>query len=141
MASVESRVGTVSAVGHGEITVRIQQMSACTGCHAREFCCSTDCAERFIVIPTSDTSYRIDDSVVIEGEHRIGRLAVVLSFVLPIVLLVVGVGASTLYLGLDEAMAALVAIGFLGLYYLVLYALNPRLGRMMQFRVKKADIS
>lgn len=138
MEGVECRKGTVCAVRDGAVTVRIRQMSACSGCHAREFCCSTDCAERHIVVSTLDT-YSVGDEVIIQGQDTMGRVAVLLSFVLPLVVLVAGVAIGILALGLNEAFASLLALSGLGGYYLILRALNPRLGRIMQFTIQKTN--
>lgn len=135
MTTKERRPGIVSSVRDGEIMVCIEQRSACSGCHAREFCCSTDCAERHIVIKTDDTSYKTGDAVVIEGDSRIGRLAVLLSFVLPILLVLASVALSTLVLELSEAFACLVALSVLGLYLLALRLMTPTLKRLMRFSI------
>lgn len=135
MTTKECRPGTVFSVGEGEVTVSIEQRSACSGCHAREFCCSADCAERHIVIKTDDSSYKAGDAVVVEGDNRIGRLAVLLSFVIPIILVVTSVAVSTLILAMSEALSCLVALVVLGGYLVALRLMTPRLRRIMRFSI------
>lgn len=135
MTTKERRPGIVSSVSEGEITVSIEQRSACSGCHAREFCCSTDCAERQIVIKTDDRSYKAGDSVVVEGDNRIGRLAVLLSFVVPIILIVASIAISTIVLKMSEVLSCLVALVVLGLYLVALRLMTPQLRRAMSFSI------
>lgn len=136
MTTKERRLGIVSSVSDGEIIVSIEQRSACSGCHAREFCCSTDCAERNIVIKTDGSSpYKPGDSVVVEGDNRIGRLAVLLSFLLPIILIVASVAISTVVLEMSEVLSCLVALVVLGLYLVALRLMTPQLRRVMSFSI------
>lgn len=140
MVTIERREGVVRTVRDGKVTVRIQQQSACAGCHAKEFCCSTDCADRDILIETTEP-FEPGEVVVIEGRDHIGRLAVLLSFVLPIILLLLGLVCGIRLWGLSEVQAILLAFGLLALYYAGLYLLDPRLGQIMKFEITKADIS
>lgn len=137
MVHVQKREGVVCEINQGDVVVRLQQLSACTGCHAKEFCCSTDCAERYLRVPRQGETYEIGEKVLILGEDRLGRLAVFLSFVLPIFVLLSGLVLGIYALGLSEPVAVLVAIGFLALYYLVLRLCEGRLRRIMVFRLEK----
>lgn len=139
MVTIERRHGVVSALRSGEVVVRIQQQSACSGCHAKEFCCSVDCADRDITVKTDDTRFGIGDAVIIEGRDSIGRLAVFLSFVLPILLLVVSLVLGITVLEFGEVMSILCAFGVLALYYAVLRLFDAQLGRIMHFEIIKAE--
>lgn len=139
MVTIERRVGFVHQVNPGEVIVRIQQMSACSGCHAKEFCCSTDCADRDLKIETDSSQYLPGDKVIIEGADSIGRLAVLLSFVIPIIVFVASLTLSLKLWGLNEALSIFVSMGLLGLYYGLLYLIDPTLGKIMKFEITKAE--
>lgn len=139
MVTIERRAGVVHSVRPGEVVVRIQQQSACSGCHAKEFCCSTDCADRDVVVQTHDSTYRPGDHVFVEGRDSIGRLAVLLSFVIPIILFVLVLALSLRVLGWGELLALGLSFVALGLYYMCLRLLDPRLGCIMRFEITKAE--
>ncbi|MDY5858779.1 MAG: SoxR reducing system RseC family protein [Porphyromonas sp.] len=139
MVTIERRAGVVHSVRPGEVVVRIQQQSACSGCHAKDFCCSTDCADRDISIQTSDGSYRPGDRVFVEGRDSIGRMAVLLSFVIPIILFVLVLALGLRLWAWGELSALAAAFGSLGLYYLLLRLMDPSLGRIMRFEITKAE--
>lgn len=137
MVSVQKREGIVCEINQSEIVVRLQQLSACTGCHAKEFCCSTDCADRYLRVPRSEETFEIGEKVLILGEDRLGRLAVLLSFVLPIFVLLLGLMLGIYVLDLDEPVAVIVAIGVLVVYYLLLRLFEGQLRKIMVFRLEK----
>ena len=139
MVTIERRIGIVRAVRPGEVIVRIQQQSACTGCHAKEFCCSTDCADRYITLRKDFTLLLVGDTVDVEGRDSIGRIAVFLSFVIPILLFL-----STLILGITlwsvgELWSIFYAFLALAIYYGILRLLEPYLRRLVQFEITKAE--
>lgn len=119
--------------------MRIQQQSACSGCHAKEFCCSTDCAERDIVVRTDTSHLKVGDTVTVEGRDSIGRVAVLLSFVIPILLFVATLALGITLWGVSEVMAILYAFLSLAIYYGVLRLLEPRLRHIVQFEITKAE--
>lgn len=138
MVTIERRKGVVRSIAEGTVVVRIQQQSACSGCHAKEFCCSTDCAERDVVVRTDTTDYQPGDAVIVEGQDSVGRLAVLLSFVIPIILFVGSLAVGIKLLALGEGWAIALATATLALYYILLRLLEPRLGRVLKFEITKA---
>lgn len=136
---MERRQGVVTSVQPGVLVVRITQLSACSGCHAKDFCCSTDCKDHYLNIETSSEGFFPGDSVIVEGDSTIGRMAVLLSFVAPLILFIASLVAAILVLKLSEPLAALLAVGILAVYYGVLYLCNPRLKRLVRFGVYKID--
>lgn len=137
MVNVQKRAGVVSEINQTEVIVRIQQLSACSGCHAKEFCSSTDCADRYLSIPASDEEFEVGEQVLILGEDRLGRLAVFLSFVLPIIILVATLALSTYVFGVSEVMAIVISVAILSVYYLALRLSDSKLRKIMVFRIEK----
>lgn len=139
MTDKECRPGVITAIHRDEITVCIRQVSACAGCHARGVCSSSDSADRYLTIQSQGHGYAVGDHVIIEGERHVGRLAVSLAFVIPIIILIAGVAIGTLLLEWSEGLSALATLGVLALYYLGLRLIDPQLGRIMQFRLTKVE--
>ena len=114
------------------MTVQIQQQSACSGCHARDLCVSSERREHQLQLKTYGQHFSIGEQVLVVARRSVGRLAVLLAFVLPLLLLVLTLSIAQTLLALSEATAVLVAIGLLSLYYLVLYTQRRRLeGRLV----------
>ena len=128
----EQRPGVVTAISPDIVTVQIQQQSACSGCHARDLCVSSERREHQLQLKTYGQHFSIGEQVLVVARRSVGRLAVLLAFVLPLLLLVLTLSISQTLLALSEAVAVLVAIGLLSLYYLVLYTQRHRLeGRLV----------
>ena len=79
-----------------------------------------------------NTIPKVGDSVVVSMSGDNGRDAVIYAFVLPFIIMVV-VLYCCLRISSDEALAALVGIGSLVPYYLVLYLLRGKLRRKFLF--------
>lgn len=139
MVTTERREGIVHSVHPGEVVVYIRQQSACSSCHAKEFCCSTDCAERELRIKTDSRLYTPGDAVIVEGANNIGRLAILLAFILPTFLFISSLGISINIACLGESFSILIALAILALYYGLLYLLDPKLGTIMTFEITKAE--
>lgn len=128
----EQRPGVVTAISPDIVTVQIQQQSACSGCHARDLCVSSERREHQLQLKTYGQHFSIGEQVLVVARRSVGRLAVLLAFVLPLLLLVLTLSIAQTFLALSEAAAVLVAIGLLSLYYLVLYTQRHRLeGRLV----------
>ena len=128
----EQRPGVVTAISPDIVTVQIQQQSACSGCHARDLCVSSERREHQLQLKTYGQHFSIGEQVLVVARRSVGRLAVLLAFILPLLLLVLTLSIAQTLLALSEAVAVLVAIGLLSLYYLVLYTQRHRLeGRLV----------
>ncbi len=128
----EQRPGIVTAISPDIVTVQIQQQSACSGCHTRDLCVSSERREHLLQLKTYGQHFSIGEQVIVVARRSVGRLAVLLAFVLPLLLLVLTLSIAQTLLALSEATAVLVAIGLLSLYYLVLYTQRHRLeGRLV----------
>ena len=129
----EQRPGIVTAISPDIVTVQIQQQSACSGCHARDLCVSSERREHLLQLKTYGQHFSIGEQVIVVARRSVGRLAVLLAFVLPELGEFVRERAQEeSVLALSEATAVLVAIGLLSLYYLVLYTQRRRLeGRLV----------
>ena len=132
----ERRMGIVAAVHPGELIVKIQQLSACTGCHAKDFCTTADCKDRRLAIQTHQAErYEVGQAVIVEGKNSIGRRAILLAFVTPLLLLLLALGIGQEILCWSETSSILLALATLCLYYLTLYACSHGLRRTLALEV------
>ena len=123
ITGTEQRPGVVTAISPDSVTVHLQQQSACCHCHARDLCVSTECRDLELRLESHGQHFTVGQSVRIVAHRRVGRLAVLLAFVLPLL---------RLLLAVNEGVSALLALGLLTLYYLGLYTQRQRLaGRLV----------
>ncbi len=137
MASIERRLGQVIACSDEEVIVRIQQESACGSCHAKEFCCSTDCAERDLTIPNDARLYTVGEEVWIEGNNYQGFLSVLLAFVLPLCLLLLVTFVSIKIFAWGELIIISFALFCMLIYYLIISLLEAKLKSLLTFKIIK----
>lgn len=130
------REGIVVSLTPDYVTVRILQQSACAGCHARSWCVSSECAERDLRLKTDGRSFALGQHVTVTAEERVGRLAILLAFILPLMLLVGTLVALTALLPqAGEGLQVVSVLALLALYYLVLYAFREHLGKRLHLEV------
>lgn len=131
-----SHQGFVESVEGDSAVVRIVQTSACAACKAASHCSAAESKEKLVTARICDGhTPKVGDSVVVSMPGVSGRDAVVFAFVLPFIIMVV-VLYCCLRLSSDEAMAAIVGIGSLIPYYLILYLFRGRLKRKFLFELE-----
>lgn len=129
--------GVVSAIRGEHIQITIVQSAACGGCRARDLCHSAESKERQIDIHTSrPQAYRVGQEVTLEGRHADARLAALIAYGLPLVLLVVALSVA-LQCGLSETISSLVSLGVVAVYYAaVAMFMREYLQRRLSFSIK-----
>ncbi|MBB6276142.1 SoxR reducing system RseC family protein [Porphyromonas circumdentaria] len=127
----------VSRVHDSYIVVTIEQKSACSGCHAASACSSADCKEREVTVYAPLGDFMVGEVVILKGQYAMGRLAVFLSFVVPLVItLIVALMANYLF-HYSEISTALLTLASVGVYYGVLAMFRPALKRKFVFTIEK----
>lgn len=130
--------GIIECIDGKHVTVRIVQSSACSSCQAKAICSSSESKEKIVDVFTSDaSSYRVGETVKVCASETMGRNAVVLAFVVPLVVMVVWIVVSIGYLSVDEAVSVLVAFALLAVYYFVLSRNKERIGKKFAFWIEK----
>ena len=121
--------GTIVAVRPGMVDVQIVATSACAACAAHAKCGFAESKNKTVSVPLTQshnnaiTQYSVGDPVLVRIDQSRGMLAVWIAHILPAILMlgaIVGLSAA----GVAEGLVALVALGVLGLYILLLYLLR-----------------
>ena len=129
--------GIVESIDGSHIRVKILQSSACSGCHAKSLCSAAESKEKIIDIYSPVSSkYSVGDSVKVCGSETMGRNAVILSFGLPLVLMVLWVVAGTYLLDLSEQMLFVGIIVLLAVYYVIIHSFRNRLSKSFAFWIE-----
>lgn len=129
--------GIVDTVSDRIVKVRVTQMSACSSCLLSGRCHSSDGRDRIIEVPADHPDeYHVGDGVMVSADARVGHLAVLLGFGLPLVLLVCAVLLGRLVTG-NDVIAALGGLTVLIPYFILLHLLRKKVQCLFSFRLRK----
>jgi len=135
MARYISHQGVVDSIDGQNVIVRITQSSACGGCQARNICHAAESKDKMVEVFYADAeNLKVGQSVTVAGAESLGIKAVVFAFGLPLLLLIAAL-ITTLRLTADEKVSALVSLGILVPYYIVLLLMRNRIKRDFIFRI------
>jgi sigma-E factor negative regulatory protein RseC len=126
--------GTVKKVDDNSVLVSIISVSACSGCHAEGICGLSGKEEKTIDVKGK---YNVSpgDKVTILMEQSTGYKAVVLSYLIPLVIVITSlVGLNSF--SVSELTAGLVSILLLGPYFFILYLFRKKINRSFTFTLK-----
>lgn len=127
-------LGIVENINGSRLKVKIVQSSACSACSVKGHCSASETKEKIIdVYNKNNVPCQIGERVMIVGTTSMGMKAVLLAFVLPFIVLLLALVISLKLTGGDEAVSALVSLGTLVPYYLIIYICRNRLSRSFMF--------
>lgn len=130
-------LGIVENINGSWLKVRIVQSSACSACSVKGHCSASETKEKLIdVYNKNGVSCRIGEQVMIVGTTSMGMKAVLLAFVLPFVVLLLALVVSLRLTAGDEVTSALIALGTLVPYYLIIYLCRKQLSRSFTFTLE-----
>ena len=140
MSDIIQHLGTVESIEGSHVRVKIVQTSACATCAAHKFCNSSESKEKMIDVHTKDAaSYHVGQSVKVFGTTSMGMRAVLWAFGVPFVVLVMVLYACILLTDGNEPLSALIAMGALAFYYLILYMCRHRMSRKFVFTIANCE--
>ncbi|MFV0554226.1 MAG: SoxR reducing system RseC family protein [Mangrovibacterium sp.] len=135
MAEEISHEGIVKRITEDTITVGFVNKSACASCHAKGACSASDMQDKEVEVRRTAKEYRVGERVMIVGKTSQGFVALLWGYVFPL-LLVLAVLIGSISLGKEEGFSALVALGSLVPYYIIVYLLRDRLKSKLEFVIK-----
>ncbi|MBR1809961.1 MAG: SoxR reducing system RseC family protein [Paludibacteraceae bacterium] len=134
MSDTIEHKGIVESVSGQEVHVRIVQASACSACHAAKSCMAADAREKYIDC-LAEEPLAVGDDVMVSVSQKQGWLAVLLSFVLPFLLLMLMLWLTGKVW--SEAVSGTVSICSLLPYYLVIWLFRDKLRKRFNFIARK----
>lgn len=127
-------LGIVENINGSRLKVKIVQSSACSACSVKGHCSASETKEKIIdVYNKNNVPCQVGERVMIVGTTSMGMKAVLLAFVLPFIVLLLALIISLKLTGGDEAVSALVSLGTLVPYYLIIYICRNRLSHSFMF--------
>lgn len=131
--------GIVSEVRPGELVISIVSVGACVSCQVKSVCNPSDSKEKVFEVKVSNaTDFKVGERVKLAISEGLGLLAVLLSFVLPIVILAASFFIMSAY-GLHEGIAGLGSLGATAAYFLILYLTRKGAAKKFAYTVSKYE--
>ncbi len=136
----------------GVVYVSIDPIAACQGCKAKSQCISMsqhsangteakDSQSRVIKVESESASnFEVNDAVNVSVTYRIGVIAVVVAYIIPLFVFIAILVALISGFGVEQGVAALVTFSVLGLYYGVVYRLREYFERVVMFEIEKTQL-
>lgn len=131
-------VGIVERVGRGSVSVRIVQSSACAACKAAQQCHASESKEKTVLVYTDVTDYSSGQNVLVMASYGVGMFAVCLAMLIPMLLMILTLFVM-ISVGYAEMVSALVSLGILIPYYIILYLFRNQINRRVSFSIEKID--
>lgn len=128
--------GVITRIETDCIHVCIQQSSACASCKVAAHCNAAETKEKMIEIRGQHKGqYQIGQQVTVSTTPRIGIMASVYAYAIPLVLMVGVIILITALTG-DELTAACCGLAILLPYYLLIYLLRDQISQQVYFEIE-----
>ena len=116
-------------------TVQIIASSACSECHAKGLCGVSEEQEKIIMLPTDPyTPRQVGEEVQVKTKMTMGLKAVWISYVIPLVILMILILSLSSVIG-NEYLRGAVAIAGVGIYYFIIWLLRDKLSDQFEFYI------
>lgn len=134
--NIVTHPGIVKKVETNKIEIAIMVTSGCASCEIKGACSVSDVEEKSVIVDIDNTQqYKVGQSVTIEMSQSLGTWAVLLGYVFPFLVLLIGL-ISFIGLGLDQGLAGILSLALLIPYYFILYFLREYLGTRFSYNIR-----
>lgn len=128
--------GIITRIETDSVHVRIRQSSACASCKVAAHCNAAETKEKVIEIRGKHgDQYKVGQQVTVSTTPRIGIMASVYVYAIPLVLMVGVIILITALTG-DELTAACCGLAVLLPYYLLIYLLRDLISQQVYFEIE-----
>ena len=130
-----SHEGIITGIDDNNVQIKILSKSACASCNIKGACNMSEMKEKIISVPRpEDKNLSVGQEVKISMGLGQANRAVIFAYVIPVIILV-GMIFILNTLKFDEGINALISIGSLVPYYLVLYLFRNKLKRKFEYEI------
>ena len=130
-----SHEGIITKIEDSNIEVKILSRSACASCNIKGACNMSEMQEKIITIPApKDKNLSIGQEVKISIGIGQANKAVVFAYIIPLIILVSMIFVLNA-LKLEEGINALISIGSLIPYYLILFLFRDKIKRKFEYEI------
>jgi|YNPMSStandDraft_2_1061718.scaffolds.fasta_scaffold15478_2 sigma-E factor negative regulatory protein RseC len=123
-----------------KIVVSIVSTSACSQCHSKVACTMnlSEIKEKEIEVEANAFEFPIGTKVIVQMRMTMGLFAVFLTYIMPLFLLITTV-IITFKFTKNEGLAGFLGLFILVPYFLLLYYLNDKIKKRINFTIKKCS--
>ena len=130
-----SHEGIITNIDDNNVEIKILSKSACASCNVKGACNMSEMKEKIISIPRpKDKNLSIGQEVKISMGLGQANSAVIFAYVIPVIILVSMIFILNA-LKFDEGINALLSIGSLVPYYLILFLFRNNLRRKFEYEI------
>ena len=130
-----SHEGIVTKIDGENVEIKILSKSACASCNIKGACNMSEMQEKIISIPApKDKNLSIGQEVKISMGLGQANRAVVFAYIIPLIILVAMIFILNA-LKIDEGLNALISIGSLAPYYLILFLFRDKLKSKFEYEI------
>jgi positive regulator of sigma E activity len=128
--------GRIEKINHNKGSVTILSQSACSACHAKGVCNMSEMEEKVVdVFLDPEKKYEVGQEVDVVMQKALAPKAVFLGYILPFVVIMLSLVVLIPVTG-SEGLAALISLGLLIPYYIVIYLFRDKLQKTFMFKVE-----
>jgi len=129
--------GIVKAIHEDSVDVEIIMSSACSGCHAKSICMPSEQKQEIVAAQSLyGEQFEIGDKVELVLKKASGNKAVIIAYVIPFIILMIGLIGSYL-LFKNELISVIASIALVAIYYVILKKISFKFEDDFKFFVKK----
>ncbi len=136
MANDIRHLGIIEKIDGAHIQVRIEQSSACASCKVAKSCNASESKEKIVDVYCSGSDYRVGQQVLVSTSVSAVSSAVLLSFILPLFLMLC-ILLALKQLHVPDEYAALSAICTLVPYYLLIWLFQRHIKKHITFQLEE----
>ena len=135
MSNEIRHAGVIDAIENQHIRVRIVQQAACASCKVASRCNASDAKEKIVDVFRDAKGLSIGQHVVVSTSGKAVWYAMLLGFGCPLVLLLVML-VTAKACGRSDGFAALLSVGALVPYYIMVWLFRAKVARQISFRLE-----
>ena len=130
-----SHEGIITEIDSNNVRVKILSKSACASCNIKGACNMSEMKEKIIVIPRSeDKDLCIGQEVTVSMGLGQANKAVIFAYVIPTIILFSMIFILN-HFKVEEGINALISIGSLIPYYLILFLFKDKIKRKFEYEI------
>lgn len=131
--------GKVERIDKHKVFVRIEQTTACQGCHASPVCLSVNKKDKIIEVNDFSGCFFVQEEVIVSVKQTMGLMAAVIAFILPFLSVILSVIAG-IYITGSEAVGGMLGLLILFPYYFILYLFRDKIKKKFVFSLSKIPV-
>ena len=135
MGEIVSHEGIITNIKGNEVEVKILSKSACASCNIKTACNMSEMQEKIITISApKDKELSIGQEVKVNMALGQANRAVIFAYAIPSTILISMIFILN-YLKIDEGINALISIGSLVPYYIILYLFKEKIKSKFKYEI------